>query len=65
MYKSITLFIVEKKMSFFNPAKADQFDFISGSRMRQLARDGETPPEGFMNPKGWEVLSNYYKSLSD
>ena len=52
-------------MSFFNPAKADQFDFISGSRMRQLARDGETPPEGFMNPKGWEVLSNYYKSLSD
>lgn len=56
---------VEKKMEFFDPSKADQFDFISGSRMRKLARDGEEPPEGFMNPKGWEVLSNYYKSLTD
>ena len=52
-------------MAFFDPSKAADFDFISGSRMRKLARDGEEPPEGFMNPKGWEVLSNYYKSLKE
>ncbi|CAI2361428.1 unnamed protein product [Moneuplotes crassus] len=56
---------VEKKMAFFDPSKAADFEFISGSKMRKLARDGETPPDGFMNPKGWEVLSNFYKSLSD
>lgn len=52
-------------MAFFDPSKAADFEFISGSKMRKLARDGETPPDGFMNPKGWEVLSNFYKSLSD
>lgn len=56
---------VEKRMEFFNPAKKDEFDFISGSRMRSIARNGEEPPEGFMNPKGWDVLANYYKSLKD
>ena len=56
---------VNKKMEFFNPQKADEFDFISGSRMRQLARDGETPPEGFMNQKGWEILNDYYTQLKN
>ena len=56
---------VEKKMAFFDPSKKDEFDFISGSRMRAIARDGEDPPEGFMNKKGWEVLANYYKNLKD
>ena len=53
---------VNQKMEFFGGPgcnKAD-FDFISGSRMRQMARDGETPPPGFMSPAGWEVLKAYY-----
>lgn len=55
----------EKKMAFFNPAtaKKGEFDFISGSRMRQMAKDGENPPDGFMSPAGWEVLKKYYQAL--
>lgn len=56
---------VEKKMTFFNPAKKEEFDFISGSRMRQLARDGQEPPEGFMSPTGWKILAEYYASLKN
>lgn len=56
---------VTKQMEFFSPAAAnkDDFDFISGSRMRQMAKDGVNPPEGFMSQKGWEVLAEYYKKL--
>ena len=43
--------IKEKKMAFFDPARKGDFDFISGTRMRALARSGETPPSGFMAPK--------------
>ena len=53
---------VNQKMEFFGGPgcnKAD-FEFISGSRMRQMARDGENPPPGFMSPAGWEVLKEYY-----
>ncbi|KAK3573229.1 hypothetical protein QTP86_015790, partial [Hemibagrus guttatus] len=39
------------------------YDFISGTRMRKMAREGENPPEGFMAPKAWTVLKEYYKSL--
>ncbi|KAG8239620.1 hypothetical protein J437_LFUL019317 [Ladona fulva] len=28
-----------------------------------LARSGQNPPEGFMAPKAWKVLAEYYKSL--
>jgi len=41
----------------------DDFDFISGTRMRKLAREGENPPDGFMAPKAWKVLTEYYQSL--
>lgn len=36
---------------------------LFGTRMRKLARDGQKPPEGFMAPKAWTVLVDYYKSL--
>lgn len=39
------------------------YDFISGTRMRKMARKGENPPDGFMAPKAWAVLKEYYKSL--
>ncbi|CAF1303411.1 unnamed protein product [Adineta ricciae] len=54
---------VLKDMAFYDPEKHDEFDFISGTRMRKIARSGEQPPEGFMVPAGWKVLSAYYKSL--
>ncbi len=31
--------------------------------MRKLARSGENPPDGFMAPKAWKVLTEYYTSL--
>ncbi|KAH7687012.1 3'-phosphoadenosine 5'-phosphosulfate synthase protein [Dioscorea alata] len=53
----------EKKMAFFDPSRAKDFLFISGTKMRTFARNGENPPDGFMCPGGWNVLVNYYKSL--
>eukprot|EP00043_Microstomoeca_roanoka_P009946 m.94797 g.94797 ORF g.94797 m.94797 type:complete len:610 (+) comp14741_c0_seq1:137-1966(+) len=53
------------KMDFFDPANAADYDFISGSRMRKLAREGQSPPDGFMCPSGWEVLSTYYRELAN
>lgn len=51
-------------MAFFDPARKADFDFISGTRMRGLARSGEDPPVGFMAPAAWKVLADFYKSLS-
>lgn len=55
-----------EEMQFFNPKaeNAKSFDFISGSRMRGMAKNSEQPPKGFMSPGGWEVLAEYYKSLA-
>ncbi|XP_009587320.1 ATP sulfurylase 2 [Nicotiana tabacum] len=54
---------VDKKMAFFDPSRAKEFLFISGTKMRTYARTGENPPDGFMCPGGWEVLVKYYESL--
>ncbi|CAL8995582.1 unnamed protein product [Prunus brigantina] len=54
---------VEKKMAFFDPSRAKDFLFISGTKMRAFAKSGENPPDGFMCPGGWKVLVNYYESL--
>nr|XP_010920274.1 ATP sulfurylase 2 [Elaeis guineensis]XP_010920275.1 ATP sulfurylase 2 [Elaeis guineensis]XP_029120092.1 ATP sulfurylase 2 [Elaeis guineensis] len=54
---------VEKKMAFFDPSRAQEFLFISGTKMRTYARNGESPPDGFMCPGGWKVLVSYYESL--
>lgn len=54
-----------KTMAFFDPSRQDKFDFISGTRMRTLARNGQDPPEGFMCQNAWHVLANYYQSLSN
>ncbi|KAL5557907.1 hypothetical protein UlMin_034118 [Ulmus minor] len=54
---------VQKKMAFFDPSRAKDFVFISGTKMRTYARTGENPPDGFMCPGGWNVLVKYYESL--
>ncbi|CAD5221249.1 unnamed protein product [Bursaphelenchus okinawaensis] len=51
-------------MGFFDESRKEDFDFISGTRMRGLARAGEEPPEGFMVPEAWTVLADYYKSIA-
>ena len=43
--------IKNKTMAFFDPHRKEDFDFISGTRMRTLARTGELPPDGFMAPQ--------------
>ncbi|XP_076929700.1 ATP sulfurylase 2-like [Bidens hawaiensis] len=54
---------VAKEMAFFDPSRAKDFLFISGTKMRTFARTGESPPNGFMCPGGWDVLVKYYASL--
>lgn len=54
---------VDKQMAFFDPSRAKDFLFISGTKMRAYARSGENPPDGFMCPGGWDVLVKYYASL--
>lgn len=50
-------------MDFYDPENHDNFEFISGTRMRKTAREGGALPDGFMAPKAWKVLQAYYASL--
>lgn len=54
-----------KRMEFFNSEFKEDFDFISGTRMRKLAKEGADPPAGFMAPMAWHVLSQFYQSNID
>lgn len=51
------------RMAFFEPSRKEDFEFISGTKMRGFARNGELPPVGFMEPKAWKILAEYYQSL--
>merc|ERR1712004_792194 len=51
-------------MDFFDPAKKEDFLFISGTKMRGMARAGENPPDGFMAPGGWKIMVEFYQSLA-
>jgi len=52
-------------MDFYDAEHKDDFLFISGTKMRALARAGATPPDGFMAPKAWQILVDYYQSLDN
>ena len=54
----------KKAMDFYDPEKKDDFMFISGTKMRGMARAGETPPDGFMAPSAWKVMVEYYQQLA-
>lgn len=56
---------LSRKMDYFDPQTKDDYEFISGTKMRSLARNGADPPDGFMAPSAWNVLSSYYKSLQN
>jgi len=51
------------KMAFFDPKRKEDFVSISGTKMRKMAREGKSPPAGFMDPEGWSILVKYYQSL--
>ena len=51
---------VSNRMEFFDNSRDNQFEFISGTKMRTLAREGVDPPKGFMADLAWKVLSEYY-----
>lgn len=53
------------EMAFFDPKRKNDFLFISGTKMRSFARNGELPPDGFMEAKAWSILAEYYKSLKN
>uniref|UniRef100_A0A2P2HX74 Bifunctional 3'-phosphoadenosine 5'-phosphosulfate synthase-like n=1 Tax=Hirondellea gigas TaxID=1518452 RepID=A0A2P2HX74_9CRUS len=52
------------KMAIFDPSRKEEFLFISGTKMRAMARAGEQPPLGFMAPSAWAVLVEYYQSIT-
>ncbi|CAL9048041.1 unnamed protein product [Musa banksii] len=54
----------QQKMAFFDPSRPQDFLFISGTKMRTLAKNREDPPDGFMCPGGWKVLVDYYDSVT-
>ncbi|KAK5646092.1 hypothetical protein RI129_004556 [Pyrocoelia pectoralis] len=51
-----------QKMDLFDPCRKNDFDFISGTKMRNFAKTGVDPPNGFMSPRAWKVLMDYYQS---
>jgi 3'-phosphoadenosine 5'-phosphosulfate synthase len=53
----------KNSMAFFEPSRAQDFMFISGTKMRNFAKEGVNPPDGFMCPGGWQVLVDYYQQL--
>jgi len=48
-------------MAFFDPKRKEDFISISGTKMRKLAREGQQPPVGFMDPEGWDILTKFYQ----
>ncbi|KAJ0879524.1 putative sulfate adenylyltransferase [Helianthus annuus] len=54
----------QQKMEFFDPSRPQDFLFISGTKMRTLAKNRENPPDGFMCPGGGKCLLNTTISLA-
>ncbi|XP_063725789.1 bifunctional 3'-phosphoadenosine 5'-phosphosulfate synthase-like isoform X3 [Symsagittifera roscoffensis] len=51
----------QHKMDFFDPERKEDFLFISGTKMRGIAKSGELPPDGFMANSAWKVLAEFYQ----
>lgn len=71
--------ISDNVMKVPDESRMDDFISISGSKMRLLARNGAVPcsptniptdlveancvPSGFMVPKGWDIVVDYYRNI--
>ncbi|XP_047937927.1 ATP-sulfurylase 3, chloroplastic-like [Salvia hispanica] len=47
-FKVVAYDKTQSKMAFFDSSRAHDFVFISGTKMRSLAKTRESPPDGFM-----------------
>lgn len=55
---------IRNRMEFIDENSIkEEFENISGSKMRQMAREGEQPPDVFMHPKAWQVISKHYQNI--
>mmetsp|Transcript_28643 Transcript_28643/g.42909 ORF Transcript_28643/g.42909 Transcript_28643/m.42909 type:complete len:469 (-) Transcript_28643:139-1545(-) len=73
--------VTDNVMKIPDETRMDDFISISGTKMRLLARNGAVPcsatniptdlveanciPSGFMVPKGWQGVVDYYKNVGD
>lgn len=73
--------VTDNVMKVPDESRMDDFISISGSKMRLLARNGASlcspdhiptdlveancVPSGFMVPKGWDLVVDYYKNVQD
>ena len=65
-FKIAALHKESNSMRFVGPNdKMSDFEFISGTRMRIMAKNNENPPPGYMSQSGWEVLADYYRHLQE
>jgi 3'-phosphoadenosine 5'-phosphosulfate synthase len=60
-FKVVAYNKIKNIMEYFEESNKDDYEMISGSSMRALAREGKNIPENFMLKEGWEILSNFYK----
>lgn len=54
----------ERHPGFANPSCSCVHMACGGVQMRNFAKSGESLPDGFMCPGGWQVLVEYYQSLN-
>ncbi|XP_017488239.1 PREDICTED: bifunctional 3'-phosphoadenosine 5'-phosphosulfate synthase-like, partial [Rhagoletis zephyria] len=58
--------VKQRRMMFEEEGEGDgltdpaDFERISGTKMRALARAGQSPPAGFMAEAAWKVLADFY-----
>uniref|UniRef100_A0A914NA35 Sulphate adenylyltransferase catalytic domain-containing protein n=1 Tax=Meloidogyne incognita TaxID=6306 RepID=A0A914NA35_MELIC len=50
-------------MAFFDEKRTEDFQFISGTMIRKLAKEGKKPPNGFMPENAWKIIASYYQNL--
>nr|CAD2199287.1 unnamed protein product [Meloidogyne enterolobii] len=50
-------------MAFFDEKRSEDFQFISGTMIRKLAKEGKNPPKGFMPENAWKIIASYYQNL--
>ena len=64
-FKQAAYDITQQKMAFFDKERKQDFKPISGTDMRKYARERDTPPLGFMAPKAWDILAQYYQECHE
>lgn len=60
-FRVAALHKIRNQMEFLDENSNEQdYELISGSKMRQMARQNMKPPDSYMHPKAWQVLARHY-----